>query len=181
MPRWMYGVIGLALLWLVWTKWLQPTPDLSQATAQQGVQVTALENYEGSFRILARKNYSLGREAEFSPMDVAVGWGEMAKPQVYQQIDVTQGNRWYYWRVEHAPPISLTDIAHHSANMHLVPANAYVAQQMKKIKKDDLVYLKGALIEIQTQDGWRWKSSLSREDTGNGACELMRVDSIIWQ
>ena len=52
---------------------------------------------------------------------------------------------------------------------------------MKKIKKDDLVYLKGALIEIQAPDGWRWKSSLSREDTGNGACELMRVDSIIWQ
>ena len=65
--------------------------------------------------------------------------------------------------------------------MHLVPADAYVASQMKKIKKDDLVYLKGALIEIQALDGWRWKSSLSREDTGNGACELMRADSIIWQ
>ena len=65
--------------------------------------------------------------------------------------------------------------------MHLVPADAYVASQMKKIKKDDLVYLKGALIEIQAPDGWRWKSSLSREDTGNGACELMRVDSIVWQ
>jgi len=52
---------------------------------------------------------------------------------------------------------------------------------MKKLKKDDLVYLKGSLIEIQAKDGWRWKSSLSREDTGNGACELMRVDSIVWQ
>jgi hypothetical protein len=65
--------------------------------------------------------------------------------------------------------------------MHLVPANAYVASQMKKIKKDDLVYLKGSLIEIQTKDGWHWKSSLSREDTGNGACELMQVDQISWQ
>jgi hypothetical protein len=52
---------------------------------------------------------------------------------------------------------------------------------MKKIKKDDLVYLKGSLIEIQTKDGWHWKSSLSREDTGNGACELMQVDQISWQ
>lgn len=65
--------------------------------------------------------------------------------------------------------------------MHLVPANPSVASQMKKIK-DDLVYLKGSLIEIQASDGWRWKSSLSREDTGNGACELMKVESIhVWQ
>ena len=48
-------------------------------------------------------------------------------------------------------------------------------------KKDDLVFLKGALIEIQSSDGWRWRSSLSREDTGAGACELMRVDQIIWR
>ena len=65
--------------------------------------------------------------------------------------------------------------------MHLVPANAAIAKQIKKIKPDDLVYLKGTLIEIQTQDGWRWRSSLSRVDTGNGACELMRVESIVWQ
>ena len=181
MPRWMYGVVGFALLWLVWTKVIKPTPDVSQITTQQGVQVVALESYEGSFRVLSREDYSLGREAEYSPMDIAVGWGEMANPQVYKQIDISQGNRWYYWRVDHAPPIPFNAISVQSANMHLVPANATVAGQMKKIKKDDLVYLKGALIEIQAQDGWRWKSSLSREDTGNGACELMRVDSIVWQ
>ena len=44
MPRWMYGLLGLALAWLVWTKFLQPTPDLSQLTRQQGVQVVALES-----------------------------------------------------------------------------------------------------------------------------------------
>ena len=181
MPRWMYGLLGLALAWLVWTNLLKPAPNVSQITTQQGVQVMALENYEGSFRVLGREDYNLGREAEFSPMDIAVGWGEMANPQVYKQIDISQSNRWYHWRIDHEPPISFREIETHSANMHLVPADAYVASQMKKIKKDDLVYLKGALIEIQAPDGWRWKSSLSREDTGNGACELIRVDSIIWQ
>lgn len=181
MPRWMYGLLGLALAWLVWTKFLQPTPDLSQLTRQQGVQVVALESYEGSFRVLGREDYHLGREAEFSPTDIAVGWGEMANPQVYEQVDISQRNRWYYWRVDSTPPISMQAIAQQSANMHLVPANAAIAKQIKKIKPDDLVYLKGTLIEIQTQDGWRWRSSLSRVDTGNGACELMRVESIVWQ
>ncbi|WP_433847700.1 hypothetical protein [Acinetobacter proteolyticus] len=181
MPRWMYGLLVIALGWMLWTKWIKPTPDISQITTQQGVQVVALENYEGSFRVLSREDYHLGREAEFSPMDIAVGWGEMANPQVYKQIDISQSNRWYRWSVDHEPPIPLRQIATHSANMHLVPANATIAAQMKKIEQDDLVYLKGSLIEIQAQDGWRWKSSLSREDTGNGACELMRVDQIIWQ
>lgn len=181
MPRWMYGVLGLALAWLVWTKLIKSTPDISQLTTHQDVQVVNLQSYEGSFRVLSREDYNFGREAEYSPMDIAVGWDDMANPQVYKQIDISQSNRWYYWRVDHEPPIPLREIATHSANMHLVPADASIAKQMKKLKKDDLVYLKGSLIEIQAKDGWRWKSSLSREDTGNGACELMRVDSIVWQ
>ena len=181
MPRWIYDLLVIALGWMLWTKWIKPTPDISQITTQQGVQVVALENYEGSFRVLSREDYNLGREAEFSPMDIAVGWGDMANPQVYKQIDISQSNRWYRWSIDHEPPISLQQIATHSANMHLVPANATIASQMKKIKQDDLVYLKGSLIEIKAEDGWRWKSSLSREDTGNGACELLRVDQIICQ
>ena len=106
MPRWMYGLLGLALAWLVWTNLLKPAPNVSQITTQQGVQVMALENYEGSFRVLGREDYNLGREAEFSPMDIAVGWGKMANPQVYKQIDISQSNRWYHWRVDHEPPIS---------------------------------------------------------------------------
>jgi hypothetical protein len=34
------------------------------------------------------------------------------------------------------------------------------------------------LIEAQASDGWRWRSSLTREDTGNGACELVLVKSL---
>lgn len=179
MPRWMYGLMGFALIWLVWTNWLKPIPNLTQVTAQD-VQIVELQSYEGTFRVLSRKDYHSGREAEFSPIDLAVGWGDMAKPDIYKHVDISQRNRWYYWRVEDQPPIALREIAVQSANMHIVPATAQVAEQLKKIKKDDLVNLKGALIEIQTPDGWRWRSSLSREDTGSGACELMRVDSVVW-
>lgn len=181
MPKWMYWVLAVAFAWLIWTNFLKPVPDLDQLKTQQNVQIIELEKYEGSFRVLSKEDYHWGREAEFSPIDIAVGWGEMAKPQVYEHIDISQSNRWYYWKVENEPPISLREITTHSANMHLVPATPSVASQMKKIKKDDLVYLKGSLIEIQASDGWRWKSSLSREDTGNGACELMKVESIVWQ
>ena len=45
MPRWMYGLLGLALAWLVWTNLLKPAPNASQITTQQGVQVMALEKF----------------------------------------------------------------------------------------------------------------------------------------
>ncbi len=45
MPRWMYGLLGLALAWLVWTNLLKPAPDINQMTTQQGVQVMALEKF----------------------------------------------------------------------------------------------------------------------------------------
>lgn len=188
MQRTFYWLLSIAIFYAVWAHVLKPSPNLEQlphsSQIAQGVQhvdgyqITDLQSYQGEFRILSRENYNFGTEAKFSPVDFAVGWGAMADPQVYSQIDISQGNRWYRWLVDHEPPISLHEIAISSANMHIIPANKAIAQQLKDIKKGDLVYLKGALVEIKSSEGWTWRSSLSREDTGGGACELMRVDEV---
>ncbi len=188
MPRKFYWILLFAFAYALWTYVLKPTPNLAdlpqsvkidEQTEKRGkYTIRDLERYSGEFRILSREDYTLGQEAKFSPVDFAVGWGAMANPEVYKKIKIRQSGRWYYWRVNEAPPIPMNDIKKLSANMHIIPANAYVADQLKKVKKDDLVYLSGALVEIKSDDGWQWRSSLSREDTGNGACELMRVDQI---
>jgi len=36
----------------------------------------------------------------------------------------------------------------------------------------------GYLISIRGEDGWHWRSSLSRTDSGDGACEVVWVDSL---
>ncbi|TXJ09841.1 MAG: hypothetical protein E6Q25_02125 [Acinetobacter sp.] len=188
MSRKYYVLLLIALLYATWTYVFKPSPnlaDMPQSTRiSENVQkfgsytITDLEQYAGEFRILRREEYRSGREAELSPVDFAVGWGKMADPAVYQKLDISQSGRWYFWRYANEPPIPRREIETHSANMHIIPANAYVADQLKKVKKDDLVYLKGALVEVQAEEGWHWRSSLSREDTGNGACELMRVDEV---
>jgi hypothetical protein len=38
--------------------------------------------------------------------------------------------------------------------------------------------MKGYLVEITTTEGWRWKSSLKRDDTGGGSCELFWVEQL---
>jgi hypothetical protein len=41
-----------------------------------------------------------------------------------------------------------------------------------------VVTLRGRLVEASGADGWRWRSSLTREDSGAGACELVLVDAL---
>jgi hypothetical protein len=125
-------------------------------------------------RVLAREDYWLGREADLSPTDLVLGWGEMADPQVVKQINIRQSGRWYFWQVE-SFPIPRRNIETQSANMHLIPANDEVAITLKQIRPGQLVTLQGYLVNVNADDGWRWRSSLTREDTGANACELIYV------
>jgi hypothetical protein len=67
-----------------------------------------------------------------------------------------------------------------SSNIHLVPANPEIAGRLRRIKRDDVLAIGGTLIEVTAPDGWRWRSSLSREDTGEGACELLLLQQLDW-
>lgn len=187
MNRFLKYLIIFVMGFTLWFYWLKPDKGISDAADYQttagmhqfnGYSMTNLEPYAGEFRVLSREDYSFGREAELSPVDFALGWGSMTNPAVYKQLSIRQSNRWYYWRYENAPPIPVREIEIQSANTHLIPANKAIAQQLAQIDQDDLIYLKGQLVEVKSSDGWAWRSSLSREDTGNGACELMLVEEV---
>ena len=66
----------------------------------------------------------------------------------------------------------------HAANTHLVPADAGVRRQLAKIRRGQVVQLQGLLVDARAADGWRWQTSLTREDSGAGACELFWVQSV---
>jgi hypothetical protein len=145
----------------------------------------ALENYHveplAAFsieaRVLSTEKYRLGRESEISPVDFALGWGAMSDSAVLDRIDISQRGRFYFWHVDEFP-IPREEIESHSANMHMIPANASVARRLKEIRPGQVVRLQGYLVAISADDGWKWRSSLSRTDTGNGACELVWVESV---
>jgi hypothetical protein len=69
-------------------------------------------------------------------------------------------------------------IASHSANMHIVPAADPIEHELMKIRKGHVVRPGGYLIQATAPDGWRWRSSLTRRDTGGGACEIVLVNRI---
>ena len=59
----------------------------------------------------------------------------------------------------------------------LLAASA-AARPGKVVRVGEIVELRGRLVEASRADGWHWRSSLSRDDSGAGACELMLVEAI---
>ena len=66
----------------------------------------------------------------------------------------------------------------HTANMHMIPAGDEIASGLTSLRPGHIVRLKGYLIEVRSPEGWHWRSSLTRTDTGRGACEIVYVESL---
>jgi hypothetical protein len=142
-----------------------------------GYSISKQKPYKMEARVLGRKNYSFGREADLSPVDLALGWGPMMNPTTLQDIEISQSGRFYFWHVDQFP-IPRKAIEHNSANVHIVPANPQVAEALAEIDTDDTVTLNGQLINVAADDGWRWRTSLSFTDTGKGSCELLWLEAL---
>jgi len=140
-------------------------------------EITPLAEFGLTARILSRKTYGYGRESDLSPIDFALGWGRMSDEAVLKNIKISQSGRWYHWRAK-TLPIPKSEVSNNSANMHLIPANDELKKELKKMKKGEVVELRGKLVLVKAADGWRWKSSLTRKDRGNHACEVFYVESI---
>ena len=140
--------------------------------------IAPLKDFKGDFRILGSKIYTDDIQAKFSPIDYAVSWGLFAQPEIARTIAVNQYDRYLNWNMPEVP-VPVEQAMQMVSNMHIVPASPEIAQQIKQVKRGDLVRLQGELIEIKDQD-LVWRSSLTPTDVGDGACEVFRVNSIQW-
>jgi hypothetical protein len=147
----------------------------TEPIARDGYLLTPLATFEVEARVLSAKRYRWGREADLSPVDLALGWGRMSDQHILDKIKVSQSGRFYFWRADELP-IPINEISSHSANMHLIPATDDIARALKKVRKGSIVSFEGYLVKIEATDGWHWRSSLTRADTGNGACEVVYVE-----
>lgn len=156
---------------------VQSMLDRGEVWQKDSYTIKALADFDIEARVLSKELYSTGREADLSPVDLALGWGSMSDSEVLSALSISQRNRFYYYRWENQPPRPPSEIASHSANMHLIPANAQIEKTLKEVKSGQVIKLRGKLVAVSAPDGWRWQSSLTRDDTGAGACELFRVES----
>ncbi len=144
----------------------------------RGYAIKPLAHFKVRARVLSREDYRADKEADLSPTDLALGWGRMSDSAVYEQLHISQSGRFYFWRYDNEPPIPTDEIIRSSANMHLIPANDSVRGALAKVRPGQIVHFEGELIEASLPNGWHWRSSLTREDSGAGACEVIWVESL---
>jgi hypothetical protein len=158
---------------------VQTPPSRKTPWLHDDFMITALADYEISAVVLSREEYSSGRDAELSPVDLALGWGRMSDSFIYEKLDISQGHRWYKWRPKGLEPIHRREIEKSSANVHILPANDEVRDALDDVYRGSVVRMQGYLVKATTTDGWRWNSSTTRDDTGDGACEVFWVESLV--
>ncbi|MBQ0721808.1 MAG: hypothetical protein KBT89_16605, partial [Gammaproteobacteria bacterium] len=157
---------------------LQRAMEGSDPILLDGYRLTRRAEFGIRARVLSREDYRWGSESDLSPIDLALGWRAMSDQAVLDRITITQGSRWYFTRYDLPAPISDQAIINNSSNMHMVPANPWVLKKLKDVRRGDVVRLKGFLVDIDSDSGFRWRTSLRRDDTGNGSCELFYVEDI---
>ena len=189
------SLVAVYVLWGGWNWYIgRPVhcPDgiLAAADPQQG-DVTAVvpsrigrwtltprATYQITARILGVERYHVDFLAPLVPEDLALGWGPMSDNRVLNNMEITQSNRFFFWRSPRSAPISKEVIISHSANTHVIPESPLIARQLSRLRPGQVVTLSGLLVDGKRDDGAWINSSLVRTDTGAGACEVMLVQDL---
>lgn len=138
--------------------------------------ITAVAKYDIKARILKKETYSWDKASEFSSIDLALGWQQMSSNELLNTLKITQSNRFYFWSTNTLNYPRKT-IETQSSNNHLIAENSMIKDKFRYLHVGQLIEIKGYLVNIK-EAKWSWNTSLTREDTGDGACEIIYVTSI---
>jgi hypothetical protein len=153
----------------------QPIDAAAPRLGKRDITIKPLATFSLSARVLGRADYHWDFGAALIPVDLALGWGRMSDSAVLAKVDISQSARFYNWRVEQFP-IPEREIIESSANMHLIPATDAIEREIKRTRVGDIVTFDGYLVEADWPDSTKWISSLTRSDSGPGACELVWIE-----
>lgn len=143
--------------------------------------VSTKVKYEITALLKSSEKYYFGWESEFSPVDFCLVWGKLAEKDIDKTIKYEQSGRWYFYRYDGDCPVSSEYISLHSSNNHIIPATENLKKILTSRLTNKIIYLKGYLVNIDgNKNGSKywWRSSQSREDSGEGACEIFYVTRV---
>jgi hypothetical protein len=141
--------------------------------------LTPKATYDITARVLGRESYRFDALADLIPEDLALGWGPMSDNAVLDRFEISQSSRFFWWRPLDGLPIASRDVVEHSANTHVIPADATVGRALARLRVGQVVRLEGVLVDGKRDDGMYFRTSLTRRDSGEGACEVLYVEEVV--
>jgi len=140
----------------------------------KGFNIEPKKIFEGNVRVLAKRKYFfLDDLKSVSPIDIYAGWGKLSDERNLKKLHFS------IWEREPNIKYSDQELTPHFINIqtdlfHILPANTKVKEKTFKVRKGDIVYLKGFLCDVVTPTGKKLKSSVEIDDG------LMDKKKILW-
>lgn len=192
---WYRAALAALVLWGAW-QWWQQRPvrtaagiQVSQAPIQTEIvnpQAIAYREFtlhprarwvsEG--RVLSTARYRFDATAAIAPMDVAIGWQRMSDQAILSQMKLEQHGRFLFWS-SRQPPLPADEITKSVANIHVIPANTLIKRRLNRLRPGQRITLRGYLVDVSHPSGLTLQTSLSRTDSGAGACEVLYVEQLV--
>jgi hypothetical protein len=109
--------------------------------------------------------------------DICVIWGGNVQSGVYKSMDF-KSDSWTCWAYWPNQEVGAMFTMNALANNHLVTNNDAIKAALMQAEPGDVIHLQGVLAEYVNHSlGYTRGTSTTREDTGQGACETIYVDS----
>ncbi len=158
-------------------------PEQKQVWGKSAIQykdykVMPVAEFNIEARVLSKQRYDDDARAEIAPYDFVLGWGPMSDETNLDKMMVRQDKRVFDLELTN-PPIPLPEIYRNMANVHLAPSTVEIRDKLGSVRQGHVVRLKGYLVNITTEGGRIFKSSLSRNDRGNDAGEILWIKELI--
>jgi hypothetical protein len=169
----------------------RPAADPQPITLDEGGwewTVTPRAEYIIQGVVVGRERYRFDFNAKLSPCDIAIAWGPLVGHEAFDGIEFSQSGRFYFWHPRRGRPVDPAFVARFSSNTHIVPARPGLGRIACAVRPGQRVALAGDLVTIEGRKGdrrFRWASSLTRNDSGDGSCEILylrriRVDGRVY-
>ncbi|MGR8931551.1 MAG: hypothetical protein ACU836_12995 [Gammaproteobacteria bacterium] len=108
--------------------------------------------------------------------DLCVIWGKNVESGVYKDMKF-ESDSWTCWAYWPSSEVGARFTMNELSNNHLITDSDTIKRQLMRAEPGDLVHFKGVLAEyINHAAGYTRRTSTTRDDTGQGACETIYID-----
>jgi hypothetical protein len=111
--------------------------------------------------------------------DLCLVWGANAADGAYRYMSFHNAQFTCYYSYPGGVPVTAAD-ERAISNNHLLTVDAGLARTIRRLRVGDQVRVRGQLASYSHNAGFAFQrgTSTQRDDTGNGACETIFVDSV---
>lgn len=141
-----------------------------------------MADYTIKAQLKSKKTYTDDWKAMISHYDLCLAWGDLALTSS-KKIKFSQRDRWCYFKYVPGFPLDGEYILPHYSNNHIIYSNPKIKTAIEEMKINEVVKLSGQLVNTKgrCKNGktYDWKTSVSRQDIGGGACEVFFVTKAV--